>query len=140
MESAPIPTSLGWTSTYNVYLREADWRGDLILRAGDGQQIMFAKQADGSFEGGPGVRDSLTRNGDGSYTVTRHDQVNYQLDSNGNVTAIKDRNNQGLTFSYTSGRMTSISGNDSTWSVRSAIRTDASMSGPSTFPRGGLRL
>jgi RHS repeat-associated protein len=112
----PIPISQGWTSAYNIYLRQSNWLGDLVLHTGDGQQITFVKQADGTYLGGAGVRETLVKNGDQTYTVTRHDLVKYQLDTSGNVTSIKDRNNQGLTFTYTSGHITSISGNGA-WSV-----------------------
>jgi len=115
-EDQPIPMSQGWTSAYNVYVRQYDWSGDLVLHTGDGQQVIFVKQANGTFLGGAGVRDALIKNGDATYTVTRHDLVKYQFDSNGNITSMKDRNNQGLTFSYTSGHITSISGNG-VWTV-----------------------
>jgi len=115
-EDQPIPISQGWTSSYNIYLRQADPQGDLVLHAGDGQQVVFPKQSDGTFLGGSGVRDALVKNGDGTYTVTRQDLVKYQFDANGNVISEKDRNGEGLTFSYTSGHVTSISGNGA-WTV-----------------------
>ncbi len=121
----PIPMSRGWTSTYNIWLGlGVTWDGDVTLHTSDGQQLGFACPSGTSpctaglaFEPDVGVRDGLVRNSNGTYTLTMHDLTTQTFNSTGQITAIADRNGQGLTFSYSSGRMSAINGNGSTWSA-----------------------
>jgi YD repeat-containing protein len=97
----------GWRSNYDTSLDIA-MNGDVTLHAEDGQEVGFVKQGDGSFVGLPGVRDTLVENVDDTYTLTRQDQMSYAFGANGELTALTDRNDQGLTFAYTSGLLSTI--------------------------------
>jgi RHS repeat-associated protein len=101
------PLGRGWTFDYNAFLDIAG-SGDVTLHTGDGQQLGFTLQTDGSYLGDPGVRDALVQNTGGTYTLTRRDQATFDFDSSGELTSMSDRNGQGLTFAYTSGNLTSI--------------------------------
>lgn len=96
----------GWTHSYAAKLLiEGD--GDVTARGEEGQELFFSKQGDGSYVGAAGALASLSLNG-GVYTLMRSDQVAYTFDAQGVLTSIKDRNNQGLTFGYTSGRLVTV--------------------------------
>lgn len=98
----------GWRDGYSASLVVAQ-NGDVTLHAEDGMQVQYTKQADGSFKPAyPGVRSKLVGNADGSYDLTRHDQVVYHFDSSGTLLSMKDRNGKGLTFGYSGSDLTSI--------------------------------
>jgi RHS repeat-associated protein len=88
----------GWTDSYAASLA-IQGNGDVILRGDEGQQVFYTKQADGSYVGARGARSALDSVA-GGYELTRQDQVKYLFDTQGRLSSIKDRNNQGLTFSY----------------------------------------
>lgn len=92
------PLGLGWTHSYSASLT-IDPNGDVTLRSEDGQRLTFARQPDGSFIPASGGASALVQEG-AEYKLTRHDQVIYRFDSQGRLTQMRDRNNQGLTFSY----------------------------------------
>lgn len=100
------PLGPGWTHPYAASLSiEGD--GDVTARGEEGQQLFFSKQGDGSYVGAAGALATLSLTA-GVYTLVRNDQVSYTFDAQGVLTSLKDRNNQGLTFAYTSGRLSSI--------------------------------
>ncbi len=96
----------GWTNSYAVSLDITPTFS--LLRAEDGQQLGFTQQPDATFRAAAGVTDGLVLLGDGTYKLTRRDQVVYRFDAAGRLTSLKDRNDQGLTFSYTAGYLTQI--------------------------------
>jgi YD repeat-containing protein len=73
----------------------------------DGQQVYYAKQANGSFVGQPGARSTLSTVA-GGYRLVRHDQVTYQFDSNGVLLSELDRNGKGLSFTYANNKLAAI--------------------------------
>lgn len=105
-DSSTGPLGPGWTHSYNTLL-SIQWNGDALFRSGDGQQVYFTKLSNGSFSAGTGGRSSLTAI-QGGWTLTNRNHYTYTFDTAGRVTAIKDRNNQGLTFAYSAGQLTSI--------------------------------
>jgi len=70
--------------------------------------LIFVLQGDGSFLAGRGVHDALTKLGDLTYQLVRLDQVVYRFDTQGRLTSLRDRNNQGLSFVYAGGLLTQI--------------------------------
>jgi RHS repeat-associated protein len=97
----------GWTFNYGAQLI-LQGNGDIVARAGDGQQLYFRAGANGTYLGDPGARATLTAAG-GGYTLVTRDQTHYAFDSTGKLTSYKDRNNQGPTFTYdSSGHLSSI--------------------------------
>jgi RHS repeat-associated protein len=97
----------GWTFSYNEALLFHP-NGDVTFRAADGAKLEFVKQSLGSFLAAPGVRAQLAVSGSG-YQLTSPDQRVHSFDSSGHLTALVDRNGQGLGFSYSSGLLTAIS-------------------------------
>jgi RHS repeat-associated protein len=97
----------GWTDNYAASLAVQP-NGDVLVHGDEGQQVYYAKQADGSFVGADGALSTLSAI-TGGYKLVRHDQVSYQFDANGALLSELDRNGQGLSFTYDgSGRLTTI--------------------------------
>jgi RHS repeat-associated protein len=97
----------GWTHTYAATLLvQPD--GDVLARGEEGQEVSFARQPDGSFDGAPGARATLTSIA-GGYELVRTDQVIYRFDAGGRLLSIEDRNGQGVTLAYDAhGRLQTI--------------------------------
>ena len=102
------PLGVGWTHAYNAFLAVLNAGARVVLHAGDGQQLGFTRQGDGSYDGDPGVLDTLVKNPDGTYLLTRPDQTAYAFDSGGKLTSLRERNNQGLSFGYQAGILSTI--------------------------------
>jgi len=101
------PLGPGWSHSYNLYLVIGAGKKSATLHAEDGQQLKFVKVGS-VYVPDPGVTDSLVLEGDNTWTLTRKDQVVYRFGTDGKITSLRDRNAQGLTFSYTSGNLTGI--------------------------------
>ncbi|MCA1832813.1 MAG: DUF6531 domain-containing protein, partial [Actinobacteria bacterium] len=101
------PMGPGWTFSYNVGLDLTGLGGDVTVRTEDGQQEHFANLGS-AYAPDPGVHDTLVKNPDGTYTLTRRDQIKYVFNSSGQLTSVKDPNNQGLTLDQSSGRLGSV--------------------------------
>jgi RHS repeat-associated protein len=97
----------GWTDSYATSLA-IQQNGDVLLHGDEGQQVAYAKQADGSFVGDAGALSTLTSI-TGGYKLVTHDQVTYTFNSSGVLQSRVDRNGQGLTFGYDgSGRLSTV--------------------------------
>jgi RHS repeat-associated protein len=100
------PLGPAWTDTYAASLTVHS-SGDVLFRAEDGQQLYFTLQSDGSFTAPPGSRLTLSTV-TGGYQLVRRDQVVYRFDSSGKLLSIRDRNGQGVTLAYASGRLSTV--------------------------------
>lgn len=98
LDDRPGPFGQGWTHSYAETL-EFETNGDALVRAGDGQQIRFERQADGSFTGGPGARATLSAVA-GGYDLRTYAQELHRFDTAGRLIALLDRNGKGLSLSY----------------------------------------
>ena len=97
----------GWTDSYATSLL-IQGNGDVILHGEEGQQVYYTLQGDGSFVGASGSLSTLSSVA-GGYKLVRTDQVTYLFDTQGRLTSITDRNDQGLTLSYDgSGRLATV--------------------------------
>jgi len=107
IDPASGPFGPGWTHGYNASL-SVDSDGDVTARAGDGQQLEFVKNGDGSFTAAPGGRGTLTTIV-GGYELVTYDQLHYRFDSNGRFSSLRDRNDKGLSFAYDgNGRLSTV--------------------------------
>jgi RHS repeat-associated protein len=97
---------LGWTDSLAASLA-IQQNGDVNVRSEDGQQVYYTKQPDGSFVGAAGAQATLSLVGS-TYTLVRNDQITYSFDSTGKLTALKDRDNQGLTLTYTGSNLSTV--------------------------------
>jgi RHS repeat-associated protein len=100
-DTASGALGVGWTHSLAAALSVAS-NGDVMLRGEDGQQILYTRQADGSFAAEPGGR-SILAAVDGGYELVRPDQVRYRFDEAGRLSSTVDRNDQGLTLAYGAG-------------------------------------
>jgi RHS repeat-associated protein len=96
----------GWTHSYAVsVIDEGAARGrlaagdEVIVRGGDGQQVVYTRQADGSLVPAGGALSILSALPNG-YQLLRHDQADYRFNDLGRLLSVKDRNGYGLTFEY----------------------------------------
>jgi len=106
LDATSGPLGPGWTHAYAAALTIKP-SGDVVLRAEDGQQVEYTRQGDGSFVGMAGTLSPLTEV-TGGYELVRRDQVRYRFDTSGLLTSIRDRNGQGLSFAYASGKLSTI--------------------------------
>ncbi len=93
----PDQHGLGTGWRLNMQQEIADL-GDLaVWTDGDGSQTIFARQADGTYEGEPQVFDRLERLVNG-WRVTRRDGTTLHFDEQGLLTALFDRNGNGVVY------------------------------------------
>ena len=97
----------GWQHSHGAALT-IEANGDISGRMEDGQQFKYLLQTDGSFSPPPGALSTLA-SVTGGHELTSNDQVKYRFDSQGLLTSVKDRHNQGLSYAYDgNGRLQTI--------------------------------
>ena len=96
----------GWTDSYSASIAVQP-NGDALVRNEHGQQLYYTKQTDGSFVGPQGSLATLSAIS-GGYQLLNNDQTKLTFDSTGRLTAIKDRNNQGVTLAYNGANLQSV--------------------------------
>jgi RHS repeat-associated protein len=88
---------VGWTASYADRLtfgpETTTWR------SGSGAQLVFSQQLDGSYEAPAWAAVSMTAGG-GAYEIIDAEQRHYSFDDQGRLTAVKDRNGEGVTLAY----------------------------------------
>jgi RHS repeat-associated protein len=100
-ESGPL--GYGWTHNYNVRLAidPADTPASEVTRVSEGgRSVIFVRNLDGSYARPPGVFETLVRNGDGTFTLSRKDQVKFNFTSMGKLQSVVDRNNNRVDLLY----------------------------------------
>jgi len=102
------PLGPGWTHSYNVFLAEA--AGTVSTKWSDGHGEFYASLGGGAYRSlYGGVFNVLVKNPDGTFTFTLKNQTKYQFSTAGKLTAITDRNGNGLLFGYSgAGNLTTI--------------------------------
>ncbi|MGE5398715.1 MAG: DNRLRE domain-containing protein [Chitinophagales bacterium] len=68
----------------------------------------FEQQTDGTYTSPPGLFLTLIKNGDNTYTITEKSGLKYNFSSAGLLTSITDARGNNLTYTYTSGKVTTI--------------------------------
>ena len=107
----------GWTHSYNVFLYQM--RSDMFRMDGSGQVAKYSYGPGGQYTAQPGYFETLTKNPDGSFTITNAQQTVFQFASIPNtpfmvegpvyrLVSITDRNQNTTTLSYTNGNLVSI--------------------------------
>jgi RHS repeat-associated protein len=97
----------GWSG--NLFSSLAiDDAGNVTLKAGNGQEIGYTLEPDGSYQGDKNVTATLTKTGSG-YDLVQKDEDVQRFDSNGHIVSWLDPNGQGPHFAYDSnGHLTSV--------------------------------
>lgn len=103
------PLGPGWTHSLQTSLAEDPILGTVTITEGDGRQHVFTRNEDYSYTHPPGVFETLVKNGDGTFRLTRHDQVQWNFSTAGRLTSIVDLNNNSISLSYDgAGKLTSL--------------------------------
>jgi hypothetical protein len=100
------PLGPGWSHSLSASL-SVQTNGDVLARSDTGQRLYFTKQQDGSFLADPGGRSTLTTI-QGGYELVDHAQTHLRFDTAGKLTAVRDRNDRGLTLTYTGNQLFSV--------------------------------
>jgi RHS repeat-associated protein len=128
----------GWADSLSASL-VFQGNGDILVHSEDGQEVYFTKQPDGSFVGAPGTLATLTSI-PGGYQLVRNDQLTYTFDTQGRLTTLKDRNNQGLTLAYNGGgqltTVTDAAGRQVTFTYSGNVLTQLALPGGRTVSYG----
>ena len=99
----------GWSCTY--HMRYEDQSGNILIEKGDGRKDLYIRSGNNLIS--PiGVFDQLEEYMTGKYRLTMNDGMFYEFDdaSHKGITKMEDRFGNAITFGYTSGRMTSMTG------------------------------
>ncbi|MGH2454912.1 MAG: LamG-like jellyroll fold domain-containing protein [Candidatus Limnocylindria bacterium] len=97
----------GWTHSYAARLAFAP-AGAVRFHAEDGAQLVYVPDGSGGFDAPTAAYSALAQLGDGTFELTRRDQVTYQFAADGRLLELRDRNANALTFGYTADLLTTI--------------------------------
>ena len=93
------PLGYGWTHKYN-YLLSIDGNGVATVQYGDGHFKEFQPDGESGFISPPDSFDTLENSGDGTYTLSTADNLDYLFNGSGKLTSITDPNGNSIAFSY----------------------------------------
>jgi len=94
------PLGHGWTHSYLMGI-EVDVNGVATVTYGDGHKQEFLPDGDGGFIDPPDCYDTLTDNGDGTFTLTDRDQILHLLDEpNNRLISLSDLNGNTIALGY----------------------------------------
>jgi RHS repeat-associated protein len=108
-DTSPGPLGNGWSHTFNIYLTNLT-SVSVAVHYSDGKVLNYINQAGtNTFTSSyPGFYDVLTNNADGTWTLKKSDQRNYQFNSSGKLIAIRDLNNNQISLSYTGENLSQV--------------------------------
>lgn len=101
------PLGPGWTHTYNWAVIES--ANSVEVRNGDGRMDTYTRNADGSYTPPPSVFARLQKNADGSFVLTRADQLRYEFSFSGRLTRIAEPTGNAIALAYAGSDLTTIS-------------------------------
>ena len=103
------PLGTGWSHAFNIYLADIT-PSTASLHYSDGKVLNYMSQAgtNNFISSYPGYYDTLVRNDDGTWTLKKPDQRNYQFDSSGRLTRVVDRNNNQVTLNYNGSNLSQV--------------------------------
>jgi RHS repeat-associated protein len=87
-----------WTHSYNIVLSQPV-SGTAVIKWGDGHGETFTLSG-GIYLPQPGVFNTLVKNADSTFTLTRKDQTQFAFSAGGAVTSIRDKNGNTVTLTY----------------------------------------
>jgi RHS repeat-associated protein len=97
-----------WTYSFSLY-GGTDGFGNFTAHWGDDLAYTFSKNVDGSFTAPTGIHDTLVKNADNTYTLTKPSQIKYHYNTSFYCDTISDENGNAITLAYNAGNhVTSI--------------------------------
>ncbi len=96
----------GWTSDVEARLIDSG-NGPITLVDGDGTSHFFGEKIGGGYEAHGGIYLTLVKDGE-TYTITQVDGTKINFNSSGKISSIVDTNDNATNFTYTNGKLSSI--------------------------------
>ena len=90
----------GWSSSYDQHLILGGRDGSILVALGDGSQMIAEPNGSGGFTLPSSTDDTLTVNGDGTYTLTERETKFLTFSASGLLTSIGDLNGYQTTLGY----------------------------------------
>lgn len=87
----------GWSWTFDAYINEDPMMGIATVRWPDETCIPYTLGWSG-YTAPTGIFDTLVKNGNGTWTVTKKDQTKYHFNDDGYLTEVEDRNGNTITI------------------------------------------
>lgn len=100
-DSRPGSLGPGWTHSYNVTLTEN--ANQVSVAWGDGRTDYWTLTGGSYQPSTAGLYDTLVKNGDNTWRVTRKNLDRYNFDTTGRLTGIIDKNGNATTLAYNNG-------------------------------------
>ena len=98
---------LGWSHDYSISLTENS-DGSILLKEGNWQRRLYTLSG-GTYSAQPLDYSNLVKNSDNTFVLTHKDGLKYTFNSDGTLASMVDRNNNTVAFSYSGGKLTTIS-------------------------------
>ncbi|HLL66968.1 MAG TPA: DUF6531 domain-containing protein, partial [Micromonosporaceae bacterium] len=95
----------GWASTLDMRVTGTD--SGATVRAEDGAQADFTRNADGSYQRPAGVRSNLKKTADG-WELTTPEQITHRFDGSGRLVSSKNKRGYGTTLAYNGTQIASV--------------------------------
>lgn len=94
----------GWSSSYDAHIAKpgpdrAD-DGTLVITLDDGSQITATPDGSGGYTTPPATDSALVKNGDGTFTLTRHQTALETFSASGQLMSLRDLNGNQTTLHY----------------------------------------
>ena len=106
-DAVPAPLGYGWSHSYQARKSEKP-DGTIRITWGDGRTETFSPDGSGGYTPQYGVFDTLTDNGDGTFSLEKRDRTVYDFDTGGRLAAITDKNGNTLALAYSGANLTGI--------------------------------
>jgi len=105
IQFAPSTIGNGWSHNYEISLQTGA-NGSVTLWI-EGRRRIYTLYGN-IYYPPTGDFSTLVKNSDGTYSITEKDGLKRNFSSSGTITSLVDRNGNTLTFTYTSGKLTTI--------------------------------
>ncbi|MCT4687307.1 RHS repeat-associated core domain-containing protein, partial [Vallitalea sp.] len=91
----------GWRWNYETSLQEDTKNNEVTIKYPDGHAVTFTKQeVDDTYSGPNTVKETLTKQSNGSFTLEFKNKLTYKYSSLGKLTSITDKNNNTVELIY----------------------------------------